>query len=116
MSEPGTILIIDDEPINIQALNAILGEDYSTRFATSADQALTLLNQFPVDLILLDVVMPGMDGYALCQHIRELPGKGDTPIIFVTNRSSAEDEERGLRAGCACSCVGAAGFECLVGA
>lgn len=94
------LLVVDDQPINIQALHQIFQHDHEVFAATSAAQALELCRrQLPPDLILLDIVMPDVDGLALCQQLKQQPATADIPIIFVTALSSAEEEAAALQAG-----------------
>ncbi|MGA0541317.1 GGDEF domain-containing response regulator [Neotabrizicola sp. VNH66] len=99
MTERPTILIVDDEISNIEIMNAILEDDYEVCFATSGHQALeTARNALP-DLILLDILMPGMDGYELCGHLKREAMLADVPVIFTTGLGDTEDEVRGLSLG-----------------
>lgn len=93
------ILLIDDEPANIHLLAHALKERYSLVFATSAERALEIAAETPVHLILLDVMMPGMNGYELLERLKDLEHTRDLPVIFVTARDEVEDEERGLALG-----------------
>ena len=94
------LLIVDDAPANIAVLHQILGEDYELSFATSGAEALDLLTQGErPELILLDVMMPGMDGYQVCKRLKADPLTRDIPVIFVTARTDAESETRALAAG-----------------
>ncbi len=93
------LLVVDDEPGNIRILSNILAEDYALSAATNAEQALALAkNQLP-DLILLDMVMPDMDGLAVCEALKAMDETSDIPVIFVTSMDDPENEERGLLAG-----------------
>ncbi|GLP97259.1 HD-GYP domain-containing protein [Paraferrimonas sedimenticola] len=95
-----TILIVDDAPDNIHILMNLLKDDYKVKAATSGAKALTLLNSGDnPDLILLDVIMPEMDGYQVCQEIKANPKTSDIPIIFVTANNQVEDEEAGFSLG-----------------
>ncbi len=95
-----TILIVDDAPENLAVLSGILQPAYRVRAATSGEKALRVAASEPQpDLILLDVMMPGMDGYAVMQHLREEPATRDTPVIFVTARDAMQHEERGFSLG-----------------
>src|SRR5580658_84031 len=86
-SELKTVLLVDDEPANIQIVNSILKDIYKTRIATSGAKALELANQDPApDLILLDVLMPGMNGYEVCSHLKSADRTRDIPVIFLTVR------------------------------
>ena len=95
-----TVLIVDDVPENIAALAALLKEDYRTKAATDGEKALELARSGSiVDLILLDVAMPGMDGYEVCRQLKGDPKTADIPVIFLTSKANAEDEHRGLQRG-----------------
>ena len=97
---PKTILVVDDTPTNITLLVEALKPDYRTRVATSGEKALALAKGIsPPDLILLDIMMPGMDGYALCALLKADETTRDIPIIFVTAMNEVEDEEKGLALG-----------------
>ncbi|NLF97099.1 MAG: response regulator [Candidatus Riflebacteria bacterium] len=98
--ERKTILIVDDIVDNIQVLRSILASRYRTRIATSGDKALALADcQEPPDLILLDVMMPGIDGYEVCRELKRRANTRNVPVIFVTALEDASDEERGFDAG-----------------
>jgi diguanylate cyclase (GGDEF)-like protein len=98
-SRNGRILIVDDAIENIQMLNHVLGEEHDLLFALNGEKALELAHAQGPDLILLDAVMPGMDGYEVCAALRASPGAQDIPIIFVTALATPEDETRALEAG-----------------
>ena len=93
------VLIVDDEPGNIRILSNILAEDYLLSAATNAEQALTLAKSQSPDLILLDMVMPDLDGLAVCKALKAGEETRDIPVIFVTSMNDPENEERGLLAG-----------------
>jgi putative two-component system response regulator len=94
------ILIVDDAPENIHILVETLKGDYIIMFARSGEAALRLAeNTPPPDIILLDVVMPGMDGYEVCRRLKENPHTLGIPVIFVTGQSDEVDEARGLSLG-----------------
>lgn len=98
--DKATILIVDDTPDNIAALSALLRGQYRTKAATSGARALTLAAESPPpDLILLDVMMPEMDGYEVCRRLKANPATADIPLIFLTARSDVEDETHGLGLG-----------------
>ncbi|QOL49115.1 diguanylate cyclase [Massilia litorea] len=97
----GRILVVDDAMENIQILHAALQDEHEVLFALDGSKALALAASQRPDLILLDAVMPGVDGYAVLQALRAAPETGDTPVIFVTALSSPEDETRALDAGAA---------------
>ncbi len=94
------ILIVDDTPTNIEILLGMLEEDYDLSFATSGRQALALAaTQYPPDIILLDVMMPEMDGYAVCAALKTDPTTRDIPVIFITAKTDADSETRAFSAG-----------------
>ncbi|MBC7750645.1 MAG: diguanylate cyclase [Candidatus Saccharibacteria bacterium] len=94
------ILIVDDITTNIQLMAHALEKDYRIKFATNGQDALALANggEKP-DLILLDVMMPGMDGYEVCRHLHDSPSTCDIPVIFVTARHDAWDQVKGFASG-----------------
>lgn len=103
--EPATatrtaILIVDDDPGNLGALGSLLHQHYDVLIAPSGERALQVAASVPKpDLILLDVQMPGMDGYEVLARLGDNPATSDIPVIFVTGLDSIEDEERGLEFG-----------------
>ncbi len=98
--EKKTVLVVDDAPSNIQVVNSILKDTYKIRIATNGTKALELVGvDPPPDLILLDIVMPGMDGYEVCTRLKSSPGTKDIPVIFLTGQTETEDETRGFEVG-----------------
>lgn len=96
------ILIVDDVHENLHALMSILGGEYAIVAATSGERALRIAQRKPTpDLILLDIRMPGMDGYSVLAHLKFEPQTADIPVIFVTALAAAGDEARGLKLGVA---------------
>jgi diguanylate cyclase (GGDEF)-like protein len=95
----GTVLIVDDEVSNIEIMNAVLEDDYEVCFATGGEQALGMLRDVMPDLILLDVLMPGLDGFEVCRRIKQEALLVDIPVIFTTGLGDTEDEMRGLALG-----------------
>jgi CheY-like chemotaxis protein len=94
------ILLVDDAPENIQVAHAILKHTYKTRVATSGAKALEQVKAIPPpDLILLDVMMPEMDGYEVCTRLKADPATRDIPVIFLTAKTEAEDETKGFEVG-----------------
>jgi len=93
------ILIIDDIPANVEALGEVLVNDYDVQFALSGSKGLELVRQQAPDLILLDVMMPEMDGYAVFAELARDPKTSKIPVIFVTAYSDADNETRALAAG-----------------
>jgi len=100
MNTKATLLLVDDEPVNIQLLAATLKDTYQLKVATSGKQCLQLVATDPKpDLILLDIDMPDMDGYQVCEHLKHNHNSAEIPIIFVTAMQSTADEEKGLLLG-----------------
>jgi putative two-component system response regulator len=94
------ILIVDDTPDNITLLSALLKDKYKIKIATNGLKALHIASIDPSpDLILLDVMMPEMDGYETCRRLKENPQTNHIPIIFLTAKSQVSDEEMGLKLG-----------------
>ncbi|WP_295445847.1 two-component system response regulator [uncultured Thiodictyon sp.] len=94
------LLIVDDQPENLAVLAEILGDDYQVRAARSGAQALRIAASLPrPDLALLDIMMPGMDGFAVLAHLREDPVTRDIPVIFVTALDDTRTEVLGFTAG-----------------
>jgi diguanylate cyclase (GGDEF)-like protein len=93
------ILAIDDTPTNLLTLGAVLGDEFALQIATSGAMGLALAGQSAPDLILLDVMMPEMDGFETCRRIKADPLTGDIPVIFVTALNNPEDETFGLEVG-----------------
>ena len=95
------ILIVDDTPTNIQVLAETLRSDYRIKVASSGKAALDIAgnSELRPDLILLDVMMPEMDGYEVCRRLKQAPETKNIPVIFVTAKSDVVDEEHGLRLG-----------------
>ncbi len=96
-----TVLIVDDTPSNLSLLSDILRADYRVRVATDGPKALAIARTAATqpDLILLDVMMPGMDGYEVCRQLKADPSTAAIPVIFVSAMSEVEDETRGLDVG-----------------
>jgi CheY-like chemotaxis protein len=100
MEQQPSILIVDDVPANLDLLREILSDDYRVKVATNGEKALELARRDPPpDLVLLDVMMPGMDDYEVCQELKQHPKTTPIPVIFVTAMTQAEDEQRGLALG-----------------
>jgi adenylate cyclase len=94
------VLIVDDTPENIAIMAALLKDRYRTRIATNGERALEAAAQFPhPDIVLLDVMMPGMDGYEVCRRLKANPVTHGIPVVFLTSKSEVEDEQRGFDAG-----------------
>ena len=96
---PAKILIVDDAPVNIQILRKALGTDRTLLSTTEGKEALRIAREEQPDLILLDIMMPEMDGYEVCKRMKADPVLCDIPIIFVTALTSEQDEFKGLALG-----------------
>ena len=99
LARNGRILVVDDAMENIQILHHALRDEHEVLFALDGESALQVAREQQPDLILLDAVMPGMDGYAVCAALRGNPRLQGIPVIFVTALSQPEDETRALEAG-----------------
>ena len=99
-TEKATVLVVDDTPDNLSLMSGLLKELYKVKVANSGEKGLKIAQSDPPpDLILLDIMMPGMDGYEVCQHLQSDPKTRDIPVIFLTAKSEVEDEKRGLEMG-----------------
>jgi putative two-component system response regulator len=94
-----TILVVDDAPENIDVMVGILGHDYHIKAAINGARALKLARESAPDLILLDVMMPDMDGYEVCRQLKDDPATRDIPVIFVTAKNDVKDEALGFSLG-----------------
>lgn len=94
-----TILIIDDTPVNIRILSELLVDNYEILFSTSGIDGLQRAQADRPDLILLDIMMPGMDGYEVCRRLKADPATEQIPVIFVTALGQEADEAKGLQIG-----------------
>ncbi|MDB9511061.1 response regulator [Kamptonema animale CS-326] len=98
--QPGTILVVDDNPTNIQVLFDVLSEiGYRVAIAKSGESALQRLQSYHPDIILLDVMMPGIDGFETCQRLKADSATSDIPVIFMTALSDSMDKVKGLSLG-----------------
>ena len=94
------LLVVDDAPANIQVAQSILKDEYKIRVATSGAKALELVKVEPVpDLVLLDVMMPEMDGYEVCIRLKAEESTRNIPVIFLTGKTESADETKGLEVG-----------------
>jgi putative two-component system response regulator len=94
-----SILVVDDTPENIDVLKGILADQYSIRAATNGELAIKIAQKQRPNLILLDVMMPGMDGYEVCRRLKADLTTADIPVVFVTAKTETEDEQTGFDAG-----------------
>lgn len=99
MTEPIRILIVDDEPANIQIMHAVVSPLGPVQFARSGEQALKLAADNPPDVMLLDVMMPGMDGLAVTRALRAAPATAGTMVILVSGGTTDAEIEDGLASG-----------------
>lgn len=99
MTSKPVILVVDDEVANIEIVSAMLEDEYEISFALSGSQALEVAHAAGPDLILLDVLMPGLDGYEVCKLLKQDAVLADVPVIFATSLDATEAEVLGLSAG-----------------
>lgn len=98
--EKKIVLVVDDAPANIRIVNEILHDKYKVRIATNGAKGIELASGTPgPDLILLDVIMPEMDGYEVCSHLKSNPSTRGIPVIFLTGQTEITDETRGFEVG-----------------
>ncbi len=94
------ILIVDDVSTNIKILGQAMRQEYDISIGINGQKALEIaVSEHPPDLILLDIMMPGMDGYEVCQRLKNDPKTRDIPVIFITTKDEIEDETKGLGLG-----------------
>lgn len=94
-----TLLLVDDEPVNLRVLKQLLGNDYQLVFAKNGEEALKLAENRLPNLILLDVMMPGLTGFEVCRRLKQKKQTRAIPIIFVTALNDEHDEAEGFEAG-----------------
>jgi PleD family two-component response regulator len=94
------ILVVDDSPDDIALISQVLKETYQVKVAINGKDALHIAySSNPPDLILLDVMMPGMDGYEVCRQLKSDSQTSEIPVIFLTSKANIADEEMGFEAG-----------------
>ncbi|MBA3995662.1 MAG: two-component system response regulator [Candidatus Accumulibacter sp.] len=99
-ADKATVLVVDDTPDNLALMSALLKERYKVKVANDGPRALRIAaGERPPDLILLDIMMPGMDGYEVCRRLKAAPATREIPVIFLTARAGTEDEESGFALG-----------------
>jgi DNA-binding NtrC family response regulator len=99
-NEKATILVVDDTPENLTIMSGLLKENYKVKIANSGEKALKIAaSGTPPNLILLDIMMPGLDGFEVCRQLKDDPQTKDIPIIFLTAKSEIDDEKKGLELG-----------------
>ncbi|MCK5735382.1 MAG: response regulator, partial [Spirochaetaceae bacterium] len=94
-----SILVVDDTEEIIDILVEYLGSSYNVMVAMDGENALEIISSEKPDLILLDILMPGLDGYTVCKRIKDNPKTRDIPVIFLTSLSDTQDEKMGLQLG-----------------
>ncbi len=100
MDEQRTLLMVDDTPVNIDLLRGLLRERYRVKAATSGETALKVAAAgTPPDLLLLDVMMPEMDGHEVCRRLKDDPATAAIPVLFVTGTAADAEGARGLALG-----------------
>lgn len=100
LAHKSTILVVDDTPDNLNLMSALLKDHYKVKVANSGEKALRIAqSDSPPDLILLDIMMPIMDGYEVISRLKRAPETSDIPVIFLTGKSTVEDERKGLELG-----------------
>lgn len=95
------VLVVDDTPDNITLLSGLLKDNYKVKVALNGEKAIDMISKSPPDIILLDVMMPVMNGYETCQILKENEAWKDIPIIFLTSKNEVEDESKGFELGAA---------------
>ncbi|MEI8342059.1 MAG: response regulator [Verrucomicrobiota bacterium] len=93
------ILIVDDAKLNIDILVEALKHDYKLSVALSGEMALKIAEKTPPDLVLLDIMMPGLDGYEVCRRFRKMPEMADVPVIFLSSLDEVQNKAQGFEAG-----------------
>ena len=93
------MLAVDDNPDNNAIIEELFGDHYDLRTATRGEEALQIAEGFQPDIILLDIMMPGIDGYEVCRRLREHRSLSDTAILMVTAKGALEDRVRGYEVG-----------------
>ena len=101
MAKQQKILVVDDEPINIDVLGGLLKQDYRLIVAKNGERALKAALSGNPDLILLDIMMPDMDGYEVCRRLKADESTRDIPVIFITAMNQTDDEALGFELGAA---------------
>jgi len=96
-----SLLIVDDEHVNVKILNNILGKEYTIHVAGDGISALEKAKELLPDLILLDIVMPGIDGYEVLTKLKDCEETKDIPVIYISGLNHIEEEEKGLALGAA---------------
>jgi len=93
------ILVVDDAQENLMVIESILSKNYSLKLISDSRKALDYAIANPPDLILLDVMMPDIDGFELCRQLKAVPKLANVPVIFITSQTDVENEELGFSVG-----------------
>ena len=99
MSAPKKILVVDDHPTNLAIVEEILGDDYELKVASTGEEALAVAPDWRPDLVLLDIMMPGIDGYETCRRLLAVPELRHTKVILVSAKAMVADRIEGYQAG-----------------
>ena len=99
MQKKKKMLAVDDNPNNNAIIEELFGDHYDLRTATTGEEALQIAYDFQPDIVLLDIMMPGMNGYEVCRRLREHPSLADIKILMVTAKRSLEDRVKGYEVG-----------------
>ena len=99
-NDKATLLVVDDTPDNLSLMSALLKDRYKVKVANHGEKGLRIAaSATPPDLVLLDVMMPEMDGYEVCRRLKADPRTRHIPVIFLTAKAEIEDEQKGLALG-----------------
>src|SRR4030095_7233522 len=93
------VLLVDDAKANLDILVEGLKSDHKLSLATNGETALQVASRTPLDLVLLDIVMPGLDGYEVCRRLRQMPETADGPMMFLSSLEEVQNKTRGFEAG-----------------
>ena len=99
MEDQKTVLVVDDTPENIDVLVGILKQHYKVKAAPSGEKALKSSKKKPPDLILLDIMMPEMDGYEVCQKLKSDPGTAGIPVVFLSGEQDSSSQSKAYELG-----------------
>ncbi len=99
-TDKATVLVVDDTPDNLVLMSSLLKDQYKVKVANNGEKAIKIAqSESPPDLILLDIMMPGLTGYDVCKILKDNPATSDIPIIFLTAMTATDDEKKGLEFG-----------------
>jgi DNA-binding response OmpR family regulator len=99
MARRKRILVVDDNPLTREILEEVLSEEYHIMMATNGADALLLAERYHPHVVLLDVMLPGVDGYCVCRKLRSMPNMADVWIVMVTAKAMPSERRKGLDAG-----------------